>query len=88
MTKSRSLLAVRPRDADTPGYYDLHLDIDRLLRKLRGEPCLGRLCRKMQMSRGEVLKTFTPGACVDLATGEVASVPATTSASTKASSKR
>ncbi len=71
MKESRFLLGVRPREADTPGYYDLHLDIDRLLRTVRGEPCLDRLCSKMQMTRGEVLKTFTPGARVDPATGEV-----------------
>ena len=71
MTRKRFVLDVRPRDADTPGHYDLHLDIERLLRELRGEPCLDRLCRKMGATRGEVLKTFTPGACVDSATGEV-----------------
>ena len=71
MTKSRFLLDVRPRDADAPGCYDLHLDIDRLMREFRGEPCLDRLCRKTGMTRGEVLKTFTPGATVDPATSEV-----------------
>ncbi len=71
MTESRFLLDMRPREADTPGHYDLHLNIGRLLREFRTEPCLDRLCRKMQMTRGEVLKTSTPGACVDPATGEV-----------------
>ncbi len=71
MTKSRFLLDVRPRDADAPGYHDLNLDADRLMREFRGEPCLDRLCRKTGMTRGEVLKTFTPGARVDPATGEV-----------------
>ncbi len=71
MTESRFLLDVRPRDADAPGYYDLHLDADRLMREFRGEPCLDRLSRKMEMTRGELLKTFTPGAWVDPTTGEV-----------------
>ena len=71
MTKSRFLLDVRPRDADAPGYYDLRLDADRLVRAFRGEPCLDRLCRKTGMTRGEALRTFTPGACVNPATGEV-----------------
>lgn len=71
MTKSQFLLGVRPRDADAPGYYDLHLDVDRLMRTFRGEPCLDRLCRKMQMTRGQVLKTLAPGAYVDPATGKV-----------------
>ncbi len=39
--------------------------------ELRGEPCLDRLCRKMGMTRGEVLKTFTPGAYVDPGTGKI-----------------
>jgi len=38
MTKSRFLLDVRPRDADAPGHYDLHLDTDRLMRELCREP--------------------------------------------------
>lgn len=71
MAKSRFLLDVQPRDADAPGYYDLQLDIDRLMRAFRGEPCLDRLCRKMQTTHNEVLKTFTPGAYVDPATGKV-----------------
>ena len=71
MAKRRFLLDVRPRDADAPGYHDLHLDADRLLREFRGEPCLDRLCRKMGATRGEVLKTFTPGAYADPDTGEV-----------------
>ena len=71
MTKSRFLLDVRPRDADAPGCYDLHLDVDRLMCEFRGEPCLDRLCRKTGMTRGGVLKTFTPGATVDPATSEV-----------------
>ena len=71
MTKSRFLLGVRPRDADAPGYYDLRLDADRLARAFRGEPCLDRLCRKTGMTRGETLKTFTPGTYVDPATGGV-----------------
>lgn len=71
MAKSRFLLDVRPRDADAPGYRDLHLDIDRLMREFYGEQCLDRLCRKTGMTRGEALKTFTPGATVDPATGEV-----------------
>ncbi len=71
MTRKRFVLDARPRDADAPGHYDLHLDTERLLRELRSEPCLDRLCRKMGTTRGEVLNTFTPGACVDSATGEV-----------------
>ena len=71
MVQNRFVLDIRPRDADAPDYHDLQLDIDRLLRELRGDPCLDRLCRKMAMTRGEVLKTFTPGAFVDPATGKV-----------------
>ena len=71
MTKNRFLLNVRPRDADAPGYHDLHLDIDRLMREFRGEPCLDRLCHKTGMTRSEALRTFTPGATVNPATGEV-----------------
>ena len=71
MAKSRFLLDVRPHDADAPGYHDLTLDADRLMREFRGEPCLDRLYRKTGMTRGEVLRTFTPGATVDPATGEV-----------------
>ena len=71
MAKSRFLLDVRPRDADAPGCHDLHLDTDRLVRVFRGELCLDRLCHKTGMTRGEALRTFTPGACVDPATGEV-----------------
>lgn len=69
MTKSRFLPDVRPRNADAPGHHDLHLDADRLMRAFCGEPCLDRLCRKTGMTRGEALKTFTPGACVDPAKG-------------------
>jgi len=50
-----------PRDADTPSYYDLRLDIDKLVRQFRNEPCIDRLCRKMSMCRNEVLRHFTPG---------------------------
>ena len=71
MTKSRFLLDLRPRDADAPGLYDLGLDAGRLVRAFRGEPCLDRLCRKTGMTRSEALKTFTPGAYADPATGEV-----------------
>ena len=71
MAKCRFLLDVRPRDADAPGYHDLRLDIDRLMREFRGDPCLDRLCRKTGMTRGEVLKTFTPGAYADPVTGEI-----------------
>ena len=71
MAKSRFLLDVRPHDADAPGYHALTLDADRLMREFRGEPCLDRLCRKTGMTRGEALKTFTPGTYVDPATGEV-----------------
>ena len=70
MAKRRFLLDVRPRDADAPGYYDLNPDIDRLMRELRGAPCLDRLCGKMDTTRVEVLKTFTPGAAVDPVTSE------------------
>ena len=71
MTKRHFLLDVRPRDAEAPGYHDLSLDTDRLMREFRGEPCLDRLCRKMGMTRNEVLKTSTPGAYADPATGEI-----------------
>ncbi len=71
MTTSRFLLDVRPRDADAPGFHDLHLDADQLMRAFRSEPCLDRLCRKTGMTRSEVLKAFTPGAYADPATGEV-----------------
>lgn len=71
MTRSRFVLDVRPRDADAPGHYDLHLGADRLMRAFRNEPCLDRLCRKTGMTRGEALRTFTPGATVDPTTGEV-----------------
>jgi len=71
MAQSRFLLDVRPRDAEAPGYHDLNLDADQLVRAFRGEPCLDRLCRKTGMTRGEALKTFTPGAYIDPATGEV-----------------
>lgn len=71
MAKRGFLLDVRPRDADALGFYDLHLDADRLVRALHGEPCLDRLCRKTGMTRSEALRTFTPGATVDPATGEV-----------------
>jgi hypothetical protein len=71
MPKSRLVLSAEPRDADAPGYHDLRLDLGRLERRLRGEPCVDRLCRKMAMTRAEVLGTFTPGAYRDPATGEV-----------------
>ncbi len=71
MTKGRFVLDVRPRDADAPDYYDVQLDIDRLMREFRSEPCLDRLCRKVGMTRGKVLRAFTPGAAVDPATGKV-----------------
>ena len=67
----RFILSVEPRDADAPGYYDLRLDIDRLSRQFRGDPCVDRLCRKMDMTRSEVLSHFTPGAYVEPNTGEV-----------------
>ena len=67
----RFVLSVEPRDADAPGYYDLRLDIDRLIRQFRGEPCVDRLCRKMDMTRIEVLRYFTPGAYVEPNTDEV-----------------
>ena len=67
----RFILTVEPRDADAPGYYDLRLDIDRLSRRFRGDPCVDRLCRKMDMTRSEVLRHFTPGAYVEPNTGEV-----------------
>ena len=65
------IVSIEPRDADAPGYYDLRLNIDRLIRHLRGEPCVDRLCRKMDMTRSEVLGHFTPGAYVEPNTGEV-----------------
>lgn len=71
MTRNRLVLGVHPRDADAPGYYDLRLDAGKLARKFGGEPCVGCLCRKMEMTRGEVLAAFTPGAFLDLATGMV-----------------
>ena len=67
----RFILRVNLRDADAPGFFDLRLDVAKLGRKLRGEPCVDRLCRKMDMSRSEVLHHFTPGAYADPASGEV-----------------
>ena len=71
MPKSQLVLGMEPRDADAPGYYDLRLDVGKLERRLRGEPCIDRLCRKMAMTRTEMLNTFTPGFYRDSATGEV-----------------
>ena len=71
MPKNQLVLSTQPRDADAPGYFDLNLDTGKLERRLRGEPCIDRLCRKMAMTRAEVLSTFTPGAHLDPATGEV-----------------
>ncbi len=71
MPKSQLVLSTQPRDADAPGYYDLRLDAGKLERRLCGEPCINRLCRKMALTRAEVLSTFTPGAHLDPATGEV-----------------
>ncbi len=68
---NRFILSVDPRDADTPGYYDLRLDIDKLVRQFRNEPCIDRLCRKMNMCRSEVLRHFTPGVYIIPKTGEV-----------------
>ena len=68
---NRFIVNVQPRDADAPGYYDLRLNIKNLVRQLRNEPCVDRLCRKMDMSRSEVLRQFTPGAYVNPDTGEV-----------------
>ena len=65
------IVSIEPRDADAPSYYDFRLDIDRLMRQLRGEPCVDRLCRKMDMTCTEVLRHFTPGAYVEPNTGEV-----------------
>ncbi len=67
----RFILSIEPRDADTPGYYDLRLDINKLMRQFRNEPRIDRLCRKMGMNRSEVLRQFTPGAFVEPNTGEV-----------------
>ena len=88
MTQNHFLLDVRPRDADAPGYHDLHLDADRLVRGLRGEPCLDRLCRKTGTTRSEALKAFTPGTTSIRSRARSASMPATIPASTRASSKR
>lgn len=71
MTRNRLVLSVQPRDADTPGYYDLQLDAVQLARKFADEPCVTRLCRKMERTRSEVLAAFTPGAFLDPATGKV-----------------
>lgn len=71
MSRNRFVLNVQPREADAPGYYDLRLDAGKLARKLGDEPCVVRLCRKMVMTRGEVLTAFTPGAYLDPAMGEV-----------------
>ncbi len=65
------ILSVEPRDADAPGYYDLRLAIDRLSRQFRSDPCVDRLCRKMDMTRSEVLRHFTPGAYIEPNTGAV-----------------
>lgn len=71
MSRTRFVLAIRPRDADAPGTYDLTLDIPKLLREFRGEQCVDRLCRKMDLTRREVLTTFTPGASLDPTSGEI-----------------
>ena len=71
MPRNQLVLSTQPPDADAPGYYDLHLDAGTLERRLRGEPCIDRLCRKMALTRAEVLNTFTPGAHLDPPTGEV-----------------
>ena len=68
--KARGILVdVRPRDADAPGFLDLRLDLDRLARRLRGEPCIDRLIRKTGLTRAEVLRAHTPGAYLDPGTG-------------------
>ena len=59
----------RPRDADAPGFLDLRLDLDRLARRLRGEPCIDRLIRKTGLTRAEVQRAHTPGAYLDPGTG-------------------
>ena len=71
MLRNQLVLSTQPRDADAPGYYDLHLDAGKLKRRQRGEPCIDRLCRKMAMTRAEVLNTFTPGVYRNPATAEV-----------------
>ncbi len=71
MPKNQLVLSTQTRDADVPGYYDLRLDIGKLERRLRGDPCIDRLCCKMATTRAEVLNTFTPGAYRNPATAEV-----------------
>lgn len=71
MIRNRLVFGVRARDADAPGYHDLQLDTGKLERRFRGDPCVSRLCRKMERTRGEVLAAFTPGAYLDPETGEV-----------------
>ena len=71
MPKNQLVLGTVRRNADASGYYDLQLDIGMLERRLRTEPCVDRLCRKMARTRAEILNAFTPGAYRDPATGEV-----------------
>ena len=71
MPKNQLVLSTQTRDADAPGCYDLQLDTGKLERRLRNEPCVDRLCRKMALTRGDVLSAFTPGTRRDPATGAI-----------------
>jgi hypothetical protein len=59
------------RDSECPEFFDLNLDTAKLARSLRGEPEIGRLCRKLDLTSEEVIRRFSPGARLDADTGEV-----------------
>ena len=71
MSRGNLVTSISPRDADAPGYYDLDLDIAKVLRRLAGDPHLARLRVKHRATGAAILRMLTPGAHRDAKTGRV-----------------
>ena len=71
MSRRNLVTGISPRDADAPGYYDLGLDIAKVLHHLAGDPHLARLRVKHRETGAAIVRMLTPGAHRDAATGAV-----------------
>ncbi len=70
--KARYLQKVGRRDCDTPGCFDLHVDLDKVTRALAGNVHLDRICRlSRELTVLEVVAGHVPGAYLDPATRHV-----------------
>ena len=71
MRRQSLVASISPRDAEATDYYDLHLDIPKVLRRLARDPRLARLRAKHCETGPEIVRMLTPGAHRDAATGAV-----------------